>query len=1259
MSSVVPYWRSTFDRKITRRSPPTVHELVSSVDAYPTGRAPCWKNYDFSIKPASSDQTWRMVSKGLLKVTVRQRIEGFLVGGDSQDLLTQKAARDAGRLKRSATGFRQGRVEVLDAEGVHLVAMLYWCRGCMPSNPMAEAEIAAAEKLFRLLSPGAADPVPRAVRELRRHLRREAAETALGMLATAEAQADAGLADQALEVLRGALESAPTGDADITDLLHRLSLAHRVRFCILGHADDIARAIELARAAAQHGGAEHHKRLANLAGLLQHRYLLLSEPGDLDESVALSREGLAAEGDAGLTVHGAALCGALLLRHQNSGAEQDLDEAIELGRTVLAHCTPDAPKRAEVESFFARSLLARHWRTRCPDDLEEALSLSRAAVRDAPTGSTFRTLMMGNLAGVLRDRFGVTGVRADLDEAIGIMETVLRDMPEEHADFAAQLGNFGVYHRVRYEHGGDPVDLDTALEAGRAAVRMVTDGNASALLLRSNLCLVLAHRHDRFGERTDLDEATTFAAGVVAAMAPHDPERGRYLHLLGRLLRDQFALSGDPDDLEEAISQGRRAVESVPATHSARGLYLTSLSGAYRSRYDWTQDPQDLHEAAELALTAVRDTPEGHPDRPGFCSSAAIILGVRGSTSGPPGDLDRAVALVRSAVAASPPGHPALPHYLGVLGDALLDRYESTGDSADLEEATRTARRSVAETSDDVTSARARALFLLGCALAIRHRSGDGDAQTAQEAFEVLDSVRTAAAGPALAVDAALASGRLAISLGQWERAARYYDDAVSGMPAEIGRDLSRRVQERRLVQWSNIPAGAAALAVRAADPERAVELLEIGRGFLLGRGMELRAAFDAVQGLAPDLAARLESAATALQAEDDEPVPGGGGYPRRGNRRQRAAADWEAALAEARGLPGLGELLSAPRTERLRAAAAAGSVVVVNVSMHRCDALIVRPDTVLIVPLAMTAQEAGERATDLVRSILLGVDGLDVLVGETLRWLWRTVARPVLAELGLLDPSGTRTNTPRVWWCPTGPLTVFPLHAAEEPAEGGVLDRVISSYTPTLRALLRAAESAPGSAAAPEVLVAARPGNDLPGAEGEVDVVRERFPDAAVLVGSRATRRATLDALSRAEVVHFACHGVFDPLAPSTSGLRLSDGTMTVLDVSRLHLRGAELAYLSACSTAVSGVGLMDESIHLTSALQLAGFRQVIGTLWPVHDLIACQVAEDVYARLAPASGGTHRIDGAAALHHAVGALRASHPNRPFLWASYVHIGP
>jgi len=53
------------------------------------------------------------------------------------------------------------------------------------------------------------------------------------------------------------------------------------------------------------------------------------------------------------------------------------------------------------------------------------------------------------------------------------------------------------------------------------------------------------------------------------------------------------------------------------------------------------------------------------------------------------------------------------------------------------------------------------------------------------------------------------------------------------------------------------------------------------------------------------------------------------------------------------------------------------------------------------------------------------------------------------------------------------------------------------------------------------------------------------------------------------------------------------------VAAISRLRLPGV-LAYLSACSTAVTGPELADESVHIVSAFQLAGYQHVIGTLWP-----------------------------------------------------------
>ncbi|MEU6772215.1 CHAT domain-containing protein [Streptomyces sp. NPDC046759] len=1116
-----------------------------------------------------------MVSTGLLKATVKQRIERFLAGGNPDDLLTQRAAKEARVLRRSAMGFRRGRAVVLDAGAADLAALLYWLRGNVPSNPSAQADRAVAEKLLRLMNPGMRHPLP-----------------------------------------------APMTAAGMHDRLLRPAV---------------------------------------LALELQLRYTRQGDPHDLERSIALSREGLAREGGAGFVDNGTALCGALLLRYEAAGDEKDLAEAVGLGRTLLDHVRPDARNRATIESFLSRLLLARRRRTGTEQDLEEALILARAAARDAPDGTAFRALMLGNLAGVLRDRFGMTGARADLDEAADIMTTVIKELPEGSPQFAEQSGNFGVLHRVRYEHGGDPADLDTALQSGRTAVGLVSEDNPSGPLLRSNLCLALAHKYDSSGQRVHLDEATHIAAEAVATASAHDPERGLHLHVLGRLMRNQYEHSGDPADLEQAIFMGRRAVESVPAAHPSRSLYLTSLSLSLGARYDCEKEPRDLHEAAELALAAVRSTPEEHSDRPGLCFRAALNLSSRGKETGSAEDLDLAVGLAESAVSACPPDHRVFLTCLTLVGHTLLDRYETTGAPADLEEATGIARRAVAQTPPEEPAARTKRLFLLGCALAIRHNSGEGDPKAAQEAMGVFDAARTPAADPALRVDAALAAGRIALSLGRLDRAARDYADAVSLMPAEVGRHLSRRVQERRLITWSNIPTGAAALAARTGNADEAVELLEAGRGFLLGRDMELRTGLDTVRGRAPHLAARLEAAAATLRAADDEPLLKGGGQVRRRHPREQAAQEWETALAEVRAVPGLADFLNPRRIDRLRTVAASGPVVMVNVSLHGCHALIVREEGVRTVPLALTAQEVGERATDLVRRMLVTPRELDAPVGETLRWLWQTVARPVLAELGLLVPPST--PLPRLWWCPTGSLAFLPLHAAEDPMEGSLLDRVVPSYTPTLGALARATEAV-GEPAAPgppplRALIVAPAEDNLPHAVSEVDAVRSTFPEATVLTGASATRQAALDALSQAAVVHFACHGVFDPLAPSTSGLRLRDETMTVLDLSRLHLRRAELAYLSACSTAIGGVKLMDESIHLTSALQLAGFRQVIGTLWAVPDIMADQVAADVYAHFTPADKTTSRVDGAVALHHAVRAVRESHPDQPSLWAPYVHIGP
>jgi CHAT domain-containing protein len=156
----------------------------------------------------------------------------------------------------------------------------------------------------------------------------------------------------------------------------------------------------------------------------------------------------------------------------------------------------------------------------------------------------------------------------------------------------------------------------------------------------------------------------------------------------------------------------------------------------------------------------------------------------------------------------------------------------------------------------------------------------------------------------------------------------------------------------------------------------------------------------------------------------------------------------------------------------------------------------------------------------------------------------------------------------------------------------------------------------------------------------------------------TQPTRERVMRALASHSWVHFACHGSQDLGDPSRGAVHLVDGPLTVLELAAEELPAAELAFLSACQTAVGGVRLLDETIHLAAAVQFAGYRHVIATAWSISDYQAPAVAMDTYTELA----ATGRLDAgraAPAIHRAVAALRARHPRRPDLWAPYLHIGP
>jgi CHAT domain-containing protein len=163
------------------------------------------------------------------------------------------------------------------------------------------------------------------------------------------------------------------------------------------------------------------------------------------------------------------------------------------------------------------------------------------------------------------------------------------------------------------------------------------------------------------------------------------------------------------------------------------------------------------------------------------------------------------------------------------------------------------------------------------------------------------------------------------------------------------------------------------------------------------------------------------------------------------------------------------------------------------------------------------------------------------------------------------------------------------------------------------------------------------------------------------VLVLSEPTRDTVLRALDEHPIAHLACHARADQVDPGSSVLILPDheiAPLTVNTISTRHIIGA-LAYLSACDTTISVPQLADESIHITGAFLVAGYQNVIGTLWPVIDTVARDVAVDFYSQLT--QNGSKPPDtrlAAKAIHDATRRQRDLHLRRPTLLAAYIHAG-
>jgi CHAT domain-containing protein len=188
-----------------------------------------------------------------------------------------------------------------------------------------------------------------------------------------------------------------------------------------------------------------------------------------------------------------------------------------------------------------------------------------------------------------------------------------------------------------------------------------------------------------------------------------------------------------------------------------------------------------------------------------------------------------------------------------------------------------------------------------------------------------------------------------------------------------------------------------------------------------------------------------------------------------------------------------------------------------------------------------------------------------------------------------------------------------MPLHAAGiyGTEQDCCSDYVVSSYAPTLAALLRAQQSSPVflKENVKSALVAAKKAHSpampiLWNVEKEMKYVASVAKEARVAIDQNcvlrpATVTQVAESLQSAPFAHIACHGIQNNSDALASGFCLVDGNLTVSRLMELDLKNAFFAFLSACETAKGDARQPDQTIHLAATMLFVGFRSVVATMW------------------------------------------------------------
>ncbi|TEB25853.1 hypothetical protein FA13DRAFT_1817268 [Coprinellus micaceus] len=1014
-----------------------------------------------------------------------------------------------------------------------------------------------------------------------------------------------------------------------------------------------------------------------------------------------------------------ARCKMLTEEFKRTGSLADISEAISIRRRIVEVTPKDDSDFAAMLNNLGASFLDRFEHTGDLSDLAEAILLKTRAVDLTPAGHEDLPSRLYNLGNSFQRRFERTGELSNIARAISVHMQAVDLAPEGHVDRPAAFNNLGNSYQICFERTGHLPDIENAISALTNAVHLTPEGDANLPSMLNNLGNSFLHRFERLGNLADAAEAISLQTRAVHLMPQGHTDLPSRLVNLGNSFRCRFEQTGNLGDIAESISLQTHAVHLTPEGHAVLPSRLTNLAHSFVSHFEVTKDASDLSEAISLQTRAVDLTPALHADLPSRLNNLGISLLMRFQHLGNVSDVTEAIARQNQAVDPAPEGHAALPILRTNLGNSYMQCFDQTNNPLDGKDGISNLVQALQLTPEMHAELPPRYMNLASAwfqYFTSSHRSDHLDASISN----YKSAVTCTSGSPRTKLKGAIRwAGLLNDFYPCSTSVLTAFGTALDLLTSIAG--LEQTVQHRFTMvgEFLSIPGAAAAAAFRLGHPDRALEWLEQGRCLVWGQQSQLRTPLDALSAHDPALADQivivsrhLEKAGSSRRHSSTEKS-----WDRKVSledealKHSRLAGEWDLVLAKVRDIPAFEHFLQPLRCSTiLQHLPESGPVVVINAHGDQCDAIVLLaglydplhvklPDFSLAKARQYRRElngrlrshhlrarqtegiitedwEASERAGGRYgRKRGAGTGGIYFILCS----LWTEVVKPILDVLNLArvdDPS--KVPCTRIWWCPTGPLSFLPLHAAgvyEGPHRESVMDYAVSSYIPTVTSLaqrvsntvsIREDVSGLFLVSQPEVPHA----YPIPGTTKEVHSLHKGAVRNGIrsmkLDGVAASVHSCPDFMEEFSSIHLACHASQNASNPLQSRFLFHDGHLTLNTIMQKNLKNADLAFLSACETSTGEETLADDAVHLAAGMLAAGYRRVIATMWSISDLHAPTVANDFYEFLwayRDKESGS-KFDGtlsAYALHHAIRNLRENLDNTELsllTWIPYVHFG-